>query len=696
MPFSLRQFRQDSQRCPHNAAFYGDGILIQVAEHQMECIRVHAVSELLVRHYFDRTEESLCRIKRWIPEIERFVDRCDAYMAQKGIRMETVFAALSVPPRLLAAIRLRFRPLLEADGLIPVYATDSAEEAGALLPFRLENTDGKNQVVDADGRPLQEWSRALSGLPNLALENEKLPGWRVTVFFHSAALPDGFVFGGVEGYSLQLPLQMALWRRSGLLPKYNPHHVVSSGMFNCRGELECVETEAKALRVANIRDGILVCPDNAPAFSTGDVRIPVPSGMSAENLLPRLREICEERHFRDAAYASRRLHEFDISLEIDIGRSGNWEQTATRLENLLKSTSSLDHPEEYLAYMMMLGMAYCHAGNTGDAMRVNQMAMEFAAERKEFLAYLARLQVQMLVMLQDEERFEELFLHAGEIEKKWDETSSCIPDEETRLDLCMRFRGSLGQAMLCGTLQCLSGCSPESARKNLQEAFDCAQKLWEMAEASQDEEKMRWRASDKAQDANYLHWWDAFFHPDNLPDSFEAAANIESNFNDEPRHKNRMYLLRQQALGEYRQVLASDGALQNAGGSCLQELLPEYDAMLDDVQASCWVRATVSKYLGSLWCQRGQPPNGLDAFHMADALSAGWTNGVFEKIRMTILAEAYRSLRDFPEHSAKAEEYRAKALVFFKCPEHATPANLRWKAFLEDSNAPFPGLEYWY
>jgi hypothetical protein len=63
---------------------------------------------------------------------------------------------------------------------------------------------------------------------------------------------------------------------------------------------------------------------------------------------------------------------------------------------------------------------------------------------------------------------------------------------------------------------------------------------------------------------------------------------------------------------------------------------------------------------------------------------------------MTIYSEAYRSLRVFPDFAEKAEEYRLKACEIVNRPSLATPADAKWKEFLENPSAPFPGLSYWY
>ena len=66
-------------------------------------------------------------------------------------------------------------------------------------------------------------------------------------------------------------------------------------------------------------------------------------------------------------------------------------------------------------------------------------------------------------------------------------------------------------------------------------------------------------------------------------------------------------------------------------------------------------------------------------------------------IRMTIHAEAFRSLSKFPAFAAKAEEHRTEALHFFESGDSAAATKAAWRIWLANPDtAPFPGLSYWY
>ena len=71
--------------------------------------------------------------------------------------------------------------------------------------------------------------------------------------------------------------------------------------------------------------------------------------------------------------------------------------------------------------------------------------------------------------------------------------------------------------------------------------------------------------------------------------------------------------------------------------------------------------------------------------------------GILGVIRMTIHAEAFRSLRRFPSCAARAEECRREALRFFSSGDPAAETKSAWRAWLENPDTtPFPGRSYWY
>ena len=124
--------------------------------------------------------------------------------------------------------------------------------------------------------------------------------------------------------------------------------------------------------------------------------------------------------------------------------------------------------------------------------------------------------------------------------------------------------------------------------------------------------------------------------------------------------------------------------LQNQAVSdidCHAEQLPD--------QADGWLRALSCKYLGALTAADNKTALSRMYFDKAaDLLQAYGDDNIIACIRMTVFAEAFRSLGD--------DSYREKALESLKNLRPVYGSRIdRWNAFL-NNNAAFPGLNYWY
>ena len=72
---------------------------------------------------------------------------------------------------------------------------------------------------------------------------------------------------------------------------------------------------------------------------------------------------------------------------------------------------------------------------------------------------------------------------------------------------------------------------------------------------------------------------------------------------------------------------------------------------------------------------------------------------VLKIIHMTVLAEAYRSLRSLGgEYAEAAETMRMRALAMFNDPESGMWKKEAWRHWLETQGPDdgFPGLSFWY
>ena len=330
--------------------------------------------------------------------------------------------------------------------------------------------------------------------------------------------------------------------------------------------------------------------------------------------------------FRDA---KARLEQLEY--ETRHTNQNRWEIMLARLQTNMDAIQlSQDRsPESYLLCLMLKSAMYCHMGNTATTLKFNREAKEMA-KNLHLEKQLRRLEIEELVDLQDVEDFDSIRLLAGTLETELER----LNDD----DLLMRYFGTMGQAHCYGFLSGISGFEQDTSKKYFMQALHHAQNL----ESEQD----------IAQDLNYNYLWYVLFDPA----SAEAAL---------------------QAL--YRQLLTSG---ETGPVDYPAEDLPE--------EAAFWLQALVKKYLAALAAASGEKEISDQYFMKASVLlEQGVEDSIIAFIRMTTLAEAYRSLR--------SENWREAALASFS---HLSGKYLTalspWQDYLLNKTASYPGLNYWY
>lgn len=235
----------------------------------------------------------------------------------------------------------------------------------------------------------------------------------------------------------------------------------------------------------------------------------------------------------------------------------------------------------------------------------------------------------------------------------------------------MRFHGTMGQAHAYGALAHVPGFSQQEARRHLDLAVETAVRTGSDA--------------DIAQDLNYRCLYYALFEPDGeeSDEAYEdASAKVrELQAQNAPAgDKNLLFLTHIRALGWYRVLLSGGQPHEVRLTSALRQLL----------RLENWLGATTAKYLAALDAALGRTDQARERFSQAlNALTA--TSGILGLIRLTICAEAYRSLHD--------ESFLSLGRELLSVPGAlpAGPSLAAWTAYLrQPDTAPFPGLDYWY
>ena len=683
-----------------DAVFYPTAALFDVladADASPES-RAQSAAELLTRHFFLEGGDTECLkalkgvlgdsvLARFGRALRNFKDNAD------DVRPDDVLRTLrgTDGERVLCD---RLRPVLKADGFIPLALHGIGGRPSCLLPFSFERCDtgcDAATVLDWRGRKHDSWTELL---------RERLPGCFIR-YGKPHCIRLAFVRAGrfesmpLDGESLLLPVLVAWKRFCGSLPRYDVFRLFATGEIVSDGGLRRVETQAKWDLVRSLPGARLLAPDTGKQESQDPSGV-LPEGTDVRNGIPApIVEKIEEWFVSDWKYAVARLADQGLVSEINHDRYGGWGRMIDRLENLGAPFSEKDVKERLLTEMW-LGQACCHAAQTDSAIEHNRTAHRLASGVPGFRYELQRLDVEMIVNLTDKEAFDDVLtlsesLETELLEENWKENVA------QQADLAMRWHGSLGQALAYGALDGRPGFSGEAAKTAFKAALADARRRKTLATGNDPDPDTSGADADVVQDANYVHLWYALFDPSSkeFVKAYSEAKKLRHRLDalSPARRTNEVYQLRQLALAAYRRILSGEAADAVAEELFRLESETAFLNLVDDPDAEFWLRATAAKYMGALSAATGDSQMAKELFGKAvSEIKDGGGDVVARKIAMTVRAEAYRSLRGlFPDEASRYLDEAKKLLV--GVPDRGN----RWRNWLEAPDAaPFPGLSYWY
>lgn len=686
-----RSFEREISGCPgfeqgrpENILFFSDATLERVAKGSSDEFspesKLHALSELLFRYVLSpgryNDSATIDLLAEWIgrDELVDFHDKCISY-ASGGTAQDcdSVFSSFEgvLDNRDVKAIKNAVKPYLKADGIIPVIQGGESW----LLPFWFEPRHGKPCISDAAHAGLDEWSGYLSELKEITED--------VVVGFRSG----GAIVA--TGDSLMLPIQMAWWRKQNEIPHYRPLRFMATGSLHA-GFLGDVDVREKGEKIAlAIAGGFLVRPGVGGAVGEIAVKSDV------EEVKSLVKRWAEEQTICDASYAIRHIETFDTLVRHT--NSADWASVNKRLDHIFERLKKWVDPNAWLDVQMLRSAARCHAGRTADALELNRAAREFASSKVRFFDRLLRLEIENLVILLDFEDFELLMSEASGLEERIEKFSREHSGSAVGLDLKMRYCGTMGQVYAYAALRDGLDDYWSKARDCFECAFDIAGELHGRCETGS-AEKCR-RLGDMAQDANYLYLW-SVLHDEPVVDEQRCVAEgcadaltdaAYGKAGKQSADRNNFFRQRIAAFRAYREMLRGkwSGSIPDARDAA--------------EKAYFWVAGTTAKYLAALHAKRGEVCEAERYFESADEQMTRGRQGedghVLRIIHMTILAEAYRSLRQFDgEHAKVAESMRERALCMFRTDESRRWGKEAWKRWLEvgGDDASYPGLSFWY
>ncbi|MBR0239291.1 MAG: hypothetical protein IJQ39_14445 [Thermoguttaceae bacterium] len=585
--------------------------------------------------------------------------------------------------------RYRFRNLLgRCDGIVPVAIKEiDGKGRGYAVPFRLEETeDSAVCAIDLDGKPVPEWFDAVSGL--------RLPGVCVRFLFH-ASVDSGLKF---EGFSLQFPVLMAYWRQTGLLPAYNPFAVFATGRIQ-DGRLlsvDCCREKFDGLIERFGKQIVFFYPDNEEADERQQA--PIPAETPEHVVLSKCQGQLESRkndiglRSFGIRYYNNRLQSILISVKKDT--ESYWDGAIEFLESFLNELDKDRHPELYLNSLLVLSFAYCHSAHTSIAHDYNLKAVEFANSAADIfdidLRYeLLLLSIEEMVLLQDEENFEQIPILASEIKGQLDKLgeNSIVPYD----DLRMRYYGTLGQAHMCGAVCQMEGFDKDIALFYIRKAVYYANKYQDNTVEDNIDEVIR--------DMNYRHLWYALFDPDSEEEKANYESALQVTMNQQQPGKlqdvNRHFQFRQKCFAAYRRILLSS---PNENASYADESIPALASIWD------WLKGLIYKYQAAGFAFLRRNSDAQDMFDESITFLAKQGVPLFLYMAMTVAAEVYRSFSVLGD-AETAKQYQSAALALFSANDdfknYKTASS--WKRFLEmswdefqASGEDFPGLHYYY
>lgn len=653
----LAQIEQAARTASENLIFLSVDRLIAVVsdatERYSEDCKRECLAELIVRWYLKPSTEIETCLDSAFPAKE--------WHSLKKIKEQEIFAiptVASLPQKLWSradpflsrcevATRKRLTDLLETDGFIPVYSGDDA----FFLPFCLVENDRLPLIGDSAGIRIEHWIE-----PYLALFGEN-PKYRCIVRCRqNPSLPP------LTGRSLMLPLYLACQRKLGNLPAYNRLRLLSTGAVEMV-HLKAVETKEKQQALDRcFSNAFLFFPESSKIHSEERNSVPLNIVSNLDEILEEIRRQIEAKGLVVPTFREAKSRLEHLDYETRHTNQNRWEIMLARLQTNMDAIQlSRDRsPESYLLCIMLKSAMYCHMGNTAKALKFNREAKE-TAKSLHLEKQLRRLEIEELVDLQDVEDFDSIRLLAGTLKSELER----LNDD----DLLMRYCGTMGQAHCYGSLSGIPGFERDAAQKYFTQALRHAQKL----ESEQD----------IAQDLNYNYLWYVLFDPISTKAALayaQAHDHIERNLQLYPQSqkKNRHFLQRFKMQALYRQLLTS-GEMDPVDYQA--EDLPE--------EAVFWLQALVKKYLAAIAAANGEKEIAEQYFMKAsELLEQGVEDNIIAFIRMTTLAEAYRSLR--------SENWREVALSSLRHLSDKYHTSLsQWRNYLLNKTA-YPGLNYWY
>ncbi|MGN0878616.1 MAG: hypothetical protein ACI4WT_04085 [Oligosphaeraceae bacterium] len=658
---------QTAETAPENLVLFGTQTLIEasrdaavpdgvLAELLARCFLCQAADRNLANVTQDHlSPDEWCDFLAWLPD--------DGQQALTPAAQEAAVQRLEqsfVSPTLRQAVGLRFRRLLKADGVLPLMLHPSVESVKVILvPFCLE--PDATGVVDLTGQDI----RNRLGYPACSDRLSRLP-----IPARAQLLCRGLDGLDWDTEAIALPLLMAWWRRQAGadgLPAFSPYALVAVGALNDERLLQpVVAVRELAAEVARqLPEATFAYPDNGEErFAAGQRRLPLAPCRPLDEVRQCLQECAEQLADWDWRYLSQRLDA--LVAQVRTWNVTRWEVLQERLERA-SHISRIEHPQEYLLNLMLRSEASCHFGDTQTAARLNEKARQFAARQGDACRrQLLHLEISRLVLHQDNEDFAAVAAAAPDLEQRLAE----LADD----DLIMRFHGTMGQAHAYGALANVLGFSQQEAKRHLDLAVEAAIRTGSDA--------------DIAQDLNYRFLYYALFMPNGeeasgaYEDAFAKVRELQAQ-NALVGDKNLLFLTRIQAFGWYRVLLSGGQPHEARLTSALRRLLRS------EAGSNNWLGATTAKYLAALDAALGRTEQARERFRLAlDVLTA--TTGILGMIRLTICAEAYRSLHD-ESFLALGRELLAR---------HDLPSGSSldaWTSYLQHPDtAPFPGLNYWY
>lgn len=693
-----RAFRRECADAPENVVFYSDDVLCKVAaeEDSLPEIRRYALAGLLLRYVLSpsRLGGGVAKVllDNWLGPggVERFHALCVVFeRREKGMDAACLFKRFgqsmlhSIADGDMKAIESVVRRAISADGFIPVFSSSDAY----LLPFHfMKRLGGVARVTDSAGTELSEWSGYLGEMQNI--KDDVCVDVRLEV----ASLP--------TGDSLMLPLQLAAWRREGAghFPQYSILRLYATGSLH-GARLGSVDTKEKAAKIGEIDNALFVRPVDCSCGESGQ-RGQLYVGDSVETCRNAIAEWAETMTVCDPSYAIKRLDSFDRCVRAAKGQ--DWKKVCKALENLTGGFDRDMEPDAYLLGLMIRSAAACHSGSTAEAVRLNQEAEAFAADRPEYEDSLLRIRIVQLVILQDIEDFLSAKRLSAGVEDALEAYAGKVGETPAVRDLRMRFHGTMGQVLAAIAVSGGSAAETEYAAKagrHCEHAYETALGLYRDAcKGNVPPCELLEAVTNVVQDANYLVMWSALHdfaslerHVDNARKKAERLRESDSGDNHQGSERFRTnvgYCERFRLMGWYRELLKSHS---------IDDLRGRIDeTVFDDDKVEFWVRALGKKYLGAFAAAWGKSEKAAPHFKRADAILERFTTGVIGMIRMTVLAETFRSLRDTP-FADQGENARQRARAILDAPENAGWHASAWRDYLTSPDEkPFPGLTYWY